>query len=161
MKLHLTCLTMLFLVFGCAGSQVGSQNIFDAETLDYGICTINLKETVSSDTTASGGYNVTEGVVFTNKTTNIPAKKGISFGIKYVVNGEPEGSKIKLKVVAIHPPIKGRTKSSAKVDAKIGTWRADFYTFNESYELVAGEWIFKIYHNDKLLIEKAFMVSKE
>ena len=160
MKLHLTCLAMLIFIFGCAGSQIDPKNIFGAETLDYGICIINLKKTVSSDTTASGGYNVTEGVIFKNKTTNIPAEKGISFGIKYVVNGEPEGSKVKLKVVAIHPPIKGRTKSSAMVDAKVGTWRADFYTFNENYELLEGEWIFQIYDRDNLLIEKSFTVSK-
>ena len=160
MKLHLTCLAILFFIFGCAGSQVDPKNIYGAEILDYGICTINLKETVSSDTTASGGYNVTEGVKFTKKTTNIPAEKEISFGIKYVVNGKPEGSKVKLKVIAIHPPIKGRTKSSAMVDAKVGTWRADFYTFNENYELVEGEWIFQIYYKNNLLIEKSFTVSK-
>jgi hypothetical protein len=160
MKSYLICLAKLFLILGCAASQVDSQKIFGAETLDYGICNINLKETVSSDTTASGGYNITKGVVFISKTTNIPAEKGISFGIKYVVNGEPEGSKVKLKVVAIHPPIKGKIKSSAMVDAKIGTWRVDHYTFNESYELVEGEWIFQIYYKENLLIEKSFMVSK-
>ena len=160
MKSYLTCLAILFFILGCAGSQVDSQNILGAVTLDYGTCTINLKETVSSDTAASGGYNVTEGVIFTEKTSNISAEKGISFGIKYVVNGEPEGSKVKLKVVAIHPPIKGNIKSSAMVEAKIGTWRADFYTFNENYELVEGEWIFQIYHKNNLLIEKSFMVSK-
>ncbi len=160
MKSYITCLAMLFLILGCAGSQVDSQKIFGAEILDYGICNINLKETVSSDTTASGGYNITEGVVFISKTTNIPAEKGLSFGIKYVINGEPEGSKVTLKVVAIDPPIKGKTKSSAIVDAKIGTWRAEHYTFNESYEMVKGEWIFQIYHKEHLLIEKSFMVSK-
>ena len=154
MKSNFTCLVILFLIIGCAGSQFGSQKIFGAETLDYGICTINLKETVSSDTTASGYYNETEGVEFTNKTTNIPAEMGISFGIKYVVNGEPEGSKVKLKLVVIHPPIKGKSKSSAMVEAKIGTWRADFYTFNESYELVEGEWIFQIYQKENLLLEE-------
>jgi hypothetical protein len=160
MKSHLTILAMLIFIFGCAGSQVDPKNIFGAEIIDYGICTINLKETVSSDTTASGYYNVTEGVEFTDKTTNISAAMGISFGIKYVVNGEPEGSKVKLKLVVIHPPIKGKAKSSAMVDAKIGTWRADFYTFNENYELVEGEWIFQIFYKDDLLIDKSFTVSK-
>ena len=160
MKSHLTCLAILICLLGCAGSQVERKNVDGAKILDYGMCTINLKETAPSDTTASGGYNATEGVIFTSKTTNIPAEKGISFGIKYVVDGDPEGSKIKLKVVAIHPSIKGKIRSSAMVDAKAGTWRADFYTFNEDYELVEGEWIFQVYWKDNLLIDQSFTVSK-
>ena len=160
-SLCVLCLVLLVAASGCVGAQINTDKVTDADLLEYGLCSINVKDTTALETTATGKYNVAKGTTFYKKTTKIPALLGSTFGIKYVVNGEPEGKEVNLKLKVTHPPIKGKTLSKATVIARLGIWRADFYTFDEPYELVTGNWTFQIYYEDKLLIDKQFLIFKE
>jgi hypothetical protein len=81
-----------------------------------------------------------------------------SFGIRYIINGEPQNQEIGILARLIHPPIKGKTKSELNTKAKIGVERFNIYTFDEEDELVPGAWIFQIFYKKQLLVEKSFVV---
>ena len=156
----LVCFTIV-LFTSCVTSQNNAIKITGVELLDYGLLNNNFKEKVSKANTATGQYNESSGVEFYEKTTHIIAQKGLTFGIKYRLIGEPAGNKVSLTFKIIHPPIKGKTSGHVKVTGTIDSWRSDFYSFDEEYELVEGEWIFQVYHQDNMLLEKSFTVSRQ
>jgi hypothetical protein len=163
MKVKWAPAILIIVIIICVFTSISyaKEKIIDATLLDYGICNATVKETTNSETTATGQYNIIENTTFTEKTETIPAKLKTSFGIKYIVNGEPQNQEVKLLVRLIHPPIKGKTKSEAEVKAKIGVERFDVYSFDEEYELVPGEWIFQIFYKKQLLVEKSFKIIKD
>jgi hypothetical protein len=160
MRVSLILAGVILFLSSCAGVNNTPTQISDLNLLDYGLMKINVKKTIEKSTTASGKYNVTDGVEFIETTSNITAKKKTTFGIKYQVNGTPTGRKVDLTVKIIHPKIKGKTVSTAKVKGTIGSWRSTFYTFDEDYELVEGEWRIQVWFENSMLLEKAFMVRK-
>lgn len=150
----------MVLSLSCAGIESNAAQISEIRLTDYGILRLDMEKAAEAPVTAPGGQNVIRNAVFTEKTTSIPARKGSTFGIQYSVHGNPEGQTVELTYMVLHPPIKGQTSSSAKVKAAIGSQRADFYTFEEEYELVEGAWKMQIHQNDKLLLEQTFFVYK-
>lgn len=156
---------ILVLLF-CAGisSSAGAQStaiqINSLQLLDYGLLNIHIEKTINKSTTATGKHNVIDEIEFYKQTSDISAKINNTFGIKYQVNGTPEGAIANFTFKVIHPPINGRTMSSADVKATVGSWRADFYTFEEEYELVEGEWKLQIWDNNTMLLEKAFTIKR-
>ncbi len=160
MRVSIFLTTIVLFLSSCAGVNSPPTQISDIKLLDYGLMKINVKETIEKSTTASGKYNVTDGVEFLERTTNITAKKKNTFGIKYQVNGTPAGRKVDLTLKVIHPKIKGKTLSSARVKGTIGSWRSSFYTFDKDYELVEGEWKMQVWFESSMLLEKTFTVNK-
>ena len=148
------------LSLSCAGIESNASQISEIRLTDYGILRLDIEKPAETPTTVPGGQSVIREAVFTEKTTSIPARKGTTFGIQYSVHGTPEGQAVELTYTVLHPPIKGQTSSSAKVKTVIGSLRADFYTFEEEYELVEGAWKMQIYDNGRLLLEQTFFVYK-
>jgi hypothetical protein len=156
---------ILVLLF-CAGisSSAGAQStpiqINNLQLLDYGLLNIHMEKAIDKSTTATGKHNVIDDIEFYKQTSDITAQIKDTFGIKYQINGFPEGTIADFTFKVIHPPINGRTMSSAQVKATVGSWRADFYTFEEEFELVEGEWTMQIWDKNRMLLEKAFTVTK-
>jgi hypothetical protein len=160
MRITLILASIVFVLSSCAGMQSTPIQINSLQLLDYGLLNINVKKTIDKSTTATGKHNVVDEIEFYKQTTDIFPKIKNTFGIKYQVSGTPDGKIATLTFKVIHPPIKGRTMSTAKVKATVGSWRADFYTFDEEYELVEGVWIMQIWDKNHMLLEKTFTVKK-
>jgi len=160
MRTALFFASIILMLSSCASMQSTPIQINNLQLLDYGLLNISGKKTIDKSTTATGKHNVVDGIEFYNKTTDIFPNLKDTFGIKYQVNGTPEGKIAKFTFKVLHPPIKGRTMSTAKVKATVGSWRADFYTFDEKYELVEGEWKMQIWDKNQMLLEKTFTVKK-
>jgi hypothetical protein len=151
--------SIVLFLSSCAGSQSAPVQITNLQLLDYGLLNINVKDTINKATTATGKHNVVDEVEFYKQTADISPQLKDTFGIKYQINGTPEGNITYLTYKVVHPSIKGRTSSSVNVKATIGSWRADFYTFDEEYELVEGEWKMQIWDKNQMLLEKTFTVK--
>lgn len=99
-------------------------------------------------------------------TTEIPAKKGVHFGFKYRLVGEPKGGVVRLKVVTRFP--KGglrdpETRETYKhtaslVTETLGGVRYEGYAFDKPWELKPGRWVFEIWQDKRRLGAQEFTV---
>jgi hypothetical protein len=154
----LVFLVISILITGCASEITG------AKILNYGILTATNVETVKAKDTASGTRAIQKDLEFEEHTTLIPATIGKSFGIKYVIDGKPDGMQINIKVKGIHPPIrnperdKALTSSEYTLKRTIGNILWLTYTFKKEWELVPGKYTFQIHYKEQKLLEKTFTV---
>lgn len=159
MKITVILSSIFLFLLSCAEVNSSPAQITGLRLLDYGLLHVNIKKTKDKSTTATGKHNVVESAEFYKRTSEIIAKKKTTFGVKYQVNGTQTGKIVNLTYKVLHPPIQGKTMSSVKVKGTIGSWRADFYTFEEDYELVEGNWKMQILDGNKVLLEKIFTVT--
>ena len=101
---------------------------------------------------------------FVEQTDRIPLRKGVIFGYKYWIKIESDKSRAKFKRVLKHPemtlPDGSRVSRSERKIQKRTTYgivtALDAYALSEDYELVAGDWAFQLWYQDKLLVEQTF-----
>jgi hypothetical protein len=108
-------------------------------------------------------------VVKIKETTTIPARKGVLFGLKYVVSGEPKGAKAALKIIVIYPEggitnaKTGKTADKEEIseDRTVGPARC-FWGVKLATEemLVPGEWTCQIWCQDRKLAEQKFTLVR-
>jgi hypothetical protein len=100
------------------------------------------------------------------RTTDIPAEKGLKFGITYLIKGYPIGTPVKIDFAVHYPPPgltnpktgKTDTQSMVSLVKKIGRLTATGYLFNQKWEMKPGKWTFQIWIDGKKMAEKVFMV---
>jgi len=103
---------------------------------------------------------------FLAETPAVTASKGTSFGVRFLVVGEPRGADATFRSVwkipppGITDPRSGKTyrESAAEFTTQIGTAYLDGYGFNESWEIIKGTWIQQIWHGDRMLLERSFVI---
>jgi len=153
---------VLLLVFSssCAGRLSDSGGTLTAQLLDFGICQVKARQTEPAPTGASGARKPAESSGPCLQTTRIPAAIGTTFGIKYALYGKPQDGPVNLTFRVVHPPIDGKTASSVDAPCLVGTWRENYYIFEQDNELVEGTWRLQVLYDDRLLLEQAFTVYK-
>jgi len=100
-------------------------------------------------------------------TTTIPARIGISFGVRYKIVGEPDNAEVTLrKIISFPPPglqpSRGKIvpQSESKVETTIGETVADLYTLEDSFELVPGVWTVELWDGERKLLVQSFVLEK-
>jgi len=102
------------------------------------------------------------------KTTDIHASIGTSFGLRIKIAGEPNGAVVELTAKCIHPklsdPTSGRTSTvetwnTYPVIGRGGSSGYVGFTFDSPWELVPGKWTIQIFDQFTLLAEKTFDVT--
>jgi hypothetical protein len=155
-KQLLVILVILMFLAGCAAEITGTK------ILNHGILTATAVETVKAKDTALGTRTIQKDLEFEENTTQIPVTIGKSFGIKYVIDGKPDGMQIDVTKKVIHPPLKNPerdkafTSSEYTTKRKIGYIGWLTYTFEKEWELVPGKYTFQIYYKGQKLLEKTF-----
>ncbi|MEM1145988.1 MAG: DUF3859 domain-containing protein [Pseudomonadota bacterium] len=100
------------------------------------------------------------------RTDQIPAKLGVSFGVEYIIRGNPSHS-IDVVEVIIFPgtgltnPETGKTLKESPYPIKVykGEGNTFGYTFDEPWEIAKGEWIYQIKIDSSLVLEKRFVIQ--
>jgi uncharacterized protein DUF3859 len=113
---------------------------------------------------------VASPVTFTNieKTSTVPARVGVEFGLEYKIVGEPSGAEVTLEFVNTYPgagladpnspePLR---ESRFKKMKPIGKVLYFGYGFENDWELVPGTWTFEIWSDGRKLAEEKFTVIK-
>lgn len=160
MKKYLLLPLLLVFLASCASTQnTQTATIAKAEILDFGELNLTGLETYDTDTTAAGKFDLGNVQSVNKRTTNIMAEKDKTFGVIFKAIGEPEGGSALLTIRAIHPPINGKTVSSAETSVNEGYRRSAFYTFSQPDELLSGKWTIQILDKDRVLAEKTFNVK--
>jgi tetratricopeptide (TPR) repeat protein len=138
-----------------------------ATIVNFGIFEVGKRGKKYEDKESTAGYAEEVGeTTLLKKTTDIPLKKGIIFGIVWEAQGLPN-IPIKVAMRVKHPqtqkpdgtvstgfdemlpffPKKGRIKE-----------RGDYYALSEDWEMLPGEWSLSIVYEGKVLCEKVFRV---
>jgi hypothetical protein len=99
---------------------------------------------------------------------NIPAQIGTTFGFRYEVMGKPHAAPVELRQVVIFPS-PGLTPSFSSssrsiiqdeflLQTRIGETSYAFYTLEDAFELVPGNWVFEIWQGNRRLAMQVFKV---
>ena len=151
MMKFLWVLPLFFLVTGCASRTVKSDlsDISGIQILDYGIY----------DQVKDGDPKMVR------QTSTVRARLGTSFGFRYLVAGNEDTDMVHLKFRDSLPGLQqpnGEVLDEVEytIPVKVGEAHMCAYTFDESWELVPGEWTFSIRRGHRLLAKKTFHVVR-
>lgn len=161
----LAALTMVFAAGG-ASAQVGKLDRL--EVIQSGLYNANIARRDSAPGTPTGKASLVDGPSFYSDASRVPAQLGVRFGFQYRLIGSPQGREARLRGVwhipapGITNPVSGNTyrQSARDFGALIGDTHVHGYGFDQDWEIVEGEWILEIWHNERLLASRSFMVGK-
>lgn len=99
-------------------------------------------------------------------TSNIPMRRHLRFGFRYILQGAPHGGSVAVDLVTRYPAPGlldpktqlWRTESRYRVDLIIGVPRYREFQFVEDEEFVPGIWVFEFWQGDRKLGEQLFCV---
>lgn len=102
------------------------------------------------------------GMMLDQSTNEIPAQLGKVFGVRYIIEGQPERSRTEVKIRVRHPEFTGDTRQDDdqwKETVIIGETAFAGWIFEEKLELVPGQWSVEIADaNDRPLLNEQFTV---
>lgn len=159
MRSFIGCMALLFLLTTTVAQAASSVQI-----LEYGIYTAD-KSSCRRD--AEGIQRCSRSNVrHAATTTSIPAQIGVEFGLRYRVLGEPAGSKIAVKRVWLVPEPGFKRPGAEKPirrlervdDTAIGDTNFVSYGFDDTWELIPGQWVLEFWVGDYKLGEQRFTV---
>ena len=149
--------------------------IKEIKLIDYGICVpVGEPDRYVIETGPQGYSDSFDEVKMLETTTWIPMRKGISFGIFYdfVLEPEVEDEEWEYECYTYHPGITNPETGKQftyTLDIK-EDWVDDdgeeedyceFMTLEHNWEMVPGEWVFKIVFEHQVILEKKFFLYEE
>lgn len=131
--------------------------------LDYGvICQVTTQGARPAPDTLLGEINLIDQSREMDVTTRVvPAKAGISFGIKFALR--PGAGARDMMVIVTHPPMgpEGMTRESWTAPIAEGSSSLNLFTFEFPYEMVPGDWVMALEADGERLMEQRFEVVSE
>lgn len=124
------------------------------------ICDIELQGNRPAPETLSGMLNlIDQDRAIDITTAQVPAELGLSFGIRTTLI--PGASVPEVTVVVIHPPMgpEGVTVERWSAAMNFGEASLNLFTFEQDYELVQGDWMFRIERDGRVLLQQSFEVT--
>ena len=138
--------------------------------LQYGIYDLVRGGRVVDSQITTTGKAVSRPVIQQIEQTNsVPMRKDVYFAYQYRLSNLPTNKPVvKLKRVLKHPEITlpdgtkiTRSEYLIKGRVKRGEIFAfDGYAFNETYEMVEGDWLFQIWYEGEKMVEQKFTSYK-
>ena len=137
-----------------------------ADVVEYGIYNMTAQGAQPQEGQPAPNYKEAQGPTLITKTDVIPAVLGTSFGFKFKIAGSPSGSELVVTVKNYYPSLQKPgseeiiREQQYQYKYKIRETGYVGYTLEQDWELAQGDWKFQIYYEDKLLVEKSFIVYK-
>jgi hypothetical protein len=151
----------------CAAILCGCQTtpaITGAKLLRYGVYRNNIIGYRTGPQTSEGRIAVIGDRTLLKPTDRVRATVNTTFGIEYTVTGFPSNADADVVVELRHPPIHnphtGRTVAVERDPHHVltGLPTYDDVTLDERWNLVPGDWTFRVLHGSQVLLEKTFHV---
>ncbi len=159
----------VLLVSGLTSARAQPQsdvNVERVEILGYGIYRLGNRRKVDAAETPSGKFTITSSSTLETATDVICARLGVSFGLEFKVIGAPEGRMVELEWVThfpdpglVNPTGKHFSRSRFRRQAGIGRTQRRFYTFDDGWEIVPGQWVLEFRHDGRTLGSKRFLIK--
>lgn len=149
----------LFATVHCQADEVS------ARIVEHGIYFTRTDSTVDAPATTTGELTLLQEPMHVRTTETIPALRGSSFGIRYVLEGVPPDQVVDVTDVILTPGLKNPNSSEATVfkethQDRVRGGKQVFtgYTFNHVWEAVPGEWTIEVWAGSRRLLVKSFDV---
>jgi hypothetical protein len=138
------------------------------DIVDRGVYTIEAGTATADPSTPTGEVTAVETATIVEATTEIKARPGLEFGLRYVIVGEPAGAEASLDFVILYPEpgIRDPKEPEALHESrytrakKIGEPVYLGYGFENAWEIVPGTWTFQIWQGSRKLAEQSFTVAR-
>ena len=119
-------------------------------------------------TSPTGAATNRKGFRIEKETRDIPARRGVEFGILYTLHTFLGTGATPIRVVFTYPAPGLRNPKTGKVSLstentfkkKYDVEQMEAYTFEEDWELVPGKWLVQVFDRQKKLAECVFKVAK-
>jgi len=128
---------------------------------------IYLAETVDNRSMQSttGIINRVKDVTLLYTTTNVPGRKGVRFGMRYIIGGIPRASidmtfVVRFPSSGLYDPATGRrhVRSVHSGSRPVGVPLYREYQLEHDWEVVPGVWSFEFWHHNRKLGQQDFCV---
>lgn len=126
------------------------------EIIDFGLYKTTFTGWQDAPDTQRGKIQIIGQRELVKRTKRIPGSGGAEFGIRYVVNGQEEGSKVDVLVRVSHSELKTRDEWIAA--RQIGTPSFEGWKFDAESQIVPGKLTIQLFHEGTKLAEKSFTV---
>ncbi len=141
--------------------------VYQIDILEYGEFKAYSVKRKNAENTSIGKMTVLKEIELFKQTNTIEGSIGTQFGVKYFINGSPEGANVPLSVRMVHPKtINPDTQQISTIDEwiaknKIGSSNFSGWIFEYKWEIVPGEWTIQLLYDGEILAEKKFTVQKK
>jgi Domain of unknown function (DUF3859) len=155
------------LVFFSVASRAQDVSIDRADIVEAGLYSVQpTGETIQNQNTAAGVVRTATGPKLLKRTTTVPGKTGVFFGVRFIVRGKPQGAKTNITYVTKYPPQGLRNPDTGKTSyegryewpVEIGMNEARVYGFESAWEAQPGEWALEFWYQGKKLGGQTFTV---
>ena len=160
----------LLLLVAAAGDAYAqsSSNVQRVEIVEAGIYRAETSGTEQAPGTATRQRNILSETRLLVPTTQVEAKLGVHFGMRYRVVGTPNLATVKLVSVTQYPVPglrnpkndKPQTRGEHSLLATIGQINYRGYVFEHDWEMIAGTWTFELWDGQRKLASQNFTVTK-
>ena len=176
MRKVIISLAVVFFVVTISSASIAAE-VYGIEIQEWGIYDTEKVEKAIKEKGLASGTSVLAGDIKLLKLTyKIPARLGMSFGLKYYVNGHPPGAQVNITQRWLFPYPGVKHPETGKLThyydetilTPIGHTRQGNYLivwssaaiqkFTEASDLVPGEWKLQLWHGGKKLKEKTFTI---
>ena len=119
------------------------------------------------DPTVVAQHSQKATLLFLKPTATVPLRRGVTFGIRFVVKPLEPVDKVKLRLITRFPSPGLRNPSTGQIAVTderrywvaTGKPRAFWYTLDEEWEMVPGVWGFELWDGEHKLAEQRFKVE--
>ena len=135
------------------------------ELVEYGTFRkTQLQGDASASNTITGQMHGVAEAVLVQRTADIRAELGTSFGVRIKLAGEPDGLVVPCTAKCFHPrytdPATGRSSDAEEWTNYVPIGRAAYigYTFDNDWEIASGRWTIQVFVGSRLKVEQNFTV---
>ena len=162
-------LAFLFAVLSASASEAEGYQAERVSVLERGIFQASSSGMPIAHS-SFGPVTRVRDVSLIRSTSTIPARKSMRFGLRYVIPGTPVGASVEIRLVTRFPetglldPISGvrHYQSEYTTRSAIGAPAYREFWFDQSWEIVPGEWAFEFWQGDRNIgVQKFCVVDAE
>ncbi|HJW85375.1 MAG TPA: DUF3859 domain-containing protein [Candidatus Brocadiaceae bacterium] len=147
------------------GTIASAADISKIKIVEHGVFEARKTQDKEAKDTSIGHINIIDNIKLVKETDTIAAAVGTRFGIRYIVEGGPDGMQVEILVKVLHPRTvnpknnKGVTLDQWSTYPTIGKITYSGWSFDHSWELAPGKWIIQLWYGDRKLAEQAFTIQ--
>lgn len=138
------------------------------DVTNWGRYDLEIAKTIDAPHLAGRRQNLVVDRKNLELTATIAARLCVSFGFEYVLVGTPANVDVPIKMVTRFPAAGVRNPETglmthqheAIVMRTIGQLHFRSYTLEKEWEVVPGTWTFELWDNDRKLVERSFILTR-
>jgi Domain of unknown function (DUF3859) len=161
-------LSLLLLLLVPISAYAEDVRVDGIEVLSKGTFMVQTGEMTPDASAPTGSIAAPMTFKNTEATSTIPAQIGVEFGMEYRIVGQPDGAEIPLEFVITYPaPGLSDPQESEPIrvtrymrDKPIGETVYLGYGFEDDWELAPGTWTFRVWYENRKLLEENFTVTQ-